>query len=230
MILKATYAEKDSFTGPFELLHVDVANLEFLGKSVVDPKYCLVIVDLLSSKTYSFPMKNRKLIAEKLAKFYKEFEGKRKNKRTSLQTDLKFKQKKIFDFNKKYNIEMFSTAVRGGKAFAAEQKIRELEKRIFKLLSVGKNIEIKKGPNEIIAKATDNMNSMPTSKYGIPFEIVEKKSLTSEHYREWFDIRRVRKVSKAIDRYQRFETKKYSKKKKQLCVPLEIGEDVLILS
>ena len=95
--IKATYAEKDndidrstlySFTGPFELLHVDVANLEFLGKSVVDPKYCLVIVDLFSSKTYSFPMKNRKLIAQKLEKFYKEVEGKRKNKRTSLQTDL----------------------------------------------------------------------------------------------------------------------------------------------
>ena len=40
-----------------------------------------------------------------------------------LQTDLEFKQKKKFDLNKKYNVEMFSAVVRGGKAFAAEQKL-----------------------------------------------------------------------------------------------------------
>ena len=45
-----------------------------------------------------------------------------------LRTDLEFKQKKIFDLNKKYNVEIFSTAVRDGKAFAAEQKIIELKK------------------------------------------------------------------------------------------------------
>ena len=74
------------------------------------------------------------------------------------------------------------------------------------------------------------MNSIPTPKYGIPTKIVGKKSLTSEYYSKWFDNRRVRKVSEATDRYQRFETKKYSEKKKQLRVPLEIGEDILILS
>ena len=37
-----------------------------------------------------------------------------------LQTDFKFKQKKVYDLNKKYNVEMFSTAVSGGKAFAAK--------------------------------------------------------------------------------------------------------------
>ena len=88
--IKATYVEKGndiyrstlySFTGPFELLHVDVANLEFLGKSAADPKFCLVFVDLFSSKTYPYPMKNRKLIALKSEKFYKDVENKRKNKK-----------------------------------------------------------------------------------------------------------------------------------------------------
>ena len=69
---------------------------------------------------------------------------------------------------------MFSTAVRGGKGFAAEQKIRELKKRISRLLALGKNIKAKKRPNEVISKATDNMNSIPTSKYGLPPNIVEK--------------------------------------------------------
>ena len=47
---------------------------------------------------------------------------------------VEFKQKKIFALNKKYNVDMFSTAVRGGKAFAAEQKLRELKKRLSRLL------------------------------------------------------------------------------------------------
>ena len=36
----------------FELLHADTADLRFLAKSAVDPKYCLLIVDLFTSKIY----------------------------------------------------------------------------------------------------------------------------------------------------------------------------------
>ena len=52
--IKAEYVQKNddidrstlySLWGPFELLHADVGNLEFLGKSAVDPKYCLILVD-----------------------------------------------------------------------------------------------------------------------------------------------------------------------------------------
>ena len=52
--------------------------------------------------------------------FYEEVEGKRKGQKTRLETDQGFKQKKIFDLNKKFNVGMFSAAVRGGKAFAVE--------------------------------------------------------------------------------------------------------------
>ena len=37
------------------------------------------------------------------------------------------------DLNDLNNVEMFTTSVRGGKAFAAEQKIRELKNRIGKV-------------------------------------------------------------------------------------------------
>ena len=83
-----------SFTGLFELSHADIANLEFLGKSAANLKYCLVLVDLFTSKTYTYPMKNRKLTKLKLEKLYKEVAEKRKNKKMRLQTDLEFKQKK----------------------------------------------------------------------------------------------------------------------------------------
>ena len=42
-----------------------------------------------------------------------------------LQIDYKFKQFKIKELNDQNNVEMFTTSVRGGKAFATEQKIRE---------------------------------------------------------------------------------------------------------
>ena len=37
----------------------------------------------------------------------------------------------MFELNKKYNVDMFSTAVRGVKAFAVGQKLRELKKKNF---------------------------------------------------------------------------------------------------
>ena len=42
-----------SFNAPFQLLHADIANLEFLGKNATFPQYVLVIVDLFSSKVYT---------------------------------------------------------------------------------------------------------------------------------------------------------------------------------
>ena len=77
-----------------------------------------------------------------------------------LQTDLEFKQNKIFKLHKKYNVEIFPTAIRGGKAFAAEQKLQELKKRISKLLVLQRNSKAKvKSPNCIIQKAVENINS-----------------------------------------------------------------------
>ena len=36
------------FNSPFQLMHADIANLKFLGKSATVPKYALLIVDLFS--------------------------------------------------------------------------------------------------------------------------------------------------------------------------------------
>ena len=78
--------------------------------------------------------------------FYREVEAKRKG-----QTDQEFKQKKTtFDLNKKYNTDMFSTAVRGSKGFAAKQKIRELKKRIIRLKALEKTTSIQISLFEII--------------------------------------------------------------------------------
>ena len=65
-----------SISEPFELLHADIAHLRFLSKSTVDPRYCLLIVDLSSSKIYVYPMKNRSLLAKRLNLFYNDIKNK----------------------------------------------------------------------------------------------------------------------------------------------------------
>ena len=79
-----------SIQAPFDLLHADLC---FLGKSAADSKYCLLLVDLFTSKIYVYDMKNRSLIPLKLETFYKEVANKRKSKKIRLETDLEFKQK-----------------------------------------------------------------------------------------------------------------------------------------
>ena len=125
---------------PFELFHADIVDTRFLAKSAVDPKYCLLLVDLFTSKIYIYPMKNRSLLAKKLKLFYEDIKPKRTG-RMRLQTDLEFKQNQILKLNDEFNVDMFHTRLRGGKAFAAEQKIREFKK----LLLRGKRLEKQAG-------------------------------------------------------------------------------------
>ena len=100
-------------------------------------------------------MRSRKQIRQRLEQFYEDVESKtKKGKRMKLQVNQEFQQIKIKNLNKQNNVEMFSTSLRGGKAFAAEQKIRELETRISKL----KSQKLKITPKKIIEISTANMN------------------------------------------------------------------------
>ena len=85
-------------------------------------------------------MKNRSLLARKLKIFYEDIDNKRTG-RMRLQTDLEFKQNEIKKLNDEFNIEMFHTKLRGGKAFAAEQKIGQFKKLLLK----GKRLEKERG-------------------------------------------------------------------------------------
>ena len=97
-----------SISRPFEALHADIADLRFLAKSAVDPKYRLLIVDLFTSKIYVYPINIWSLLAKKMEIFYNDIQPKRIGK-MSLQTNLDFNQNKIKALNKKYDVEMFHT-------------------------------------------------------------------------------------------------------------------------
>ena len=78
-----------------------------------------------------------------------------------LQVNNEFQQVKIKNLNKMNNVEMFTTSVRGGKAFAAEQKIRELKTRISKLNAQ----KLKISPTKITLNSAIIINNVPSEKY-----------------------------------------------------------------
>ena len=76
-----------SFDGPFQLVHTDVAKLEFLGTSAILPRYALLAVDPYSSNIYCWSLLVKKLclsytikkqILQKLNRFYDEIKKKKK--------------------------------------------------------------------------------------------------------------------------------------------------------
>ena len=76
------------------------------------------------------------------------------------------------------------------KIFAAEPKLEEL-KKINKLKRLNKTDKIRVRPNDIIHKATNNMNKALSEKHEIEPEKVEIESLASESFRTKFDFHRL---------------------------------------
>ena len=219
-----------SISKPFELLHGDIADTRFLAKSAVDPKYCLLMVDLFTSKVYIYPMKNRSLLAKKLKLFYDDIQKKRTGL-MRLQTDLEFKQNEILKLNNDYDVEMFHTKVRGGKAFAAEQKIGQFKKLLLKGKRLEKESKKRLKPLQLIANVTKNMNNIISTKYGMAPEVVEQKSLgkNGSYFKEVYDFLRIRKIGTNQARNLKFNLKK-DRRKKQLRSPLNLDEKVLVLA
>ena len=99
---------------------------------------------------------------------------------------------------------MFSTKLRGGKAFAAKQKIREFKKLLFKSKQLHKATKTGRlGPRKLIGNAVQNMNNVNSQKYGVPPKTAKKKSLEDEKFREVNDFHRMVRVSRVAERYKR---------------------------
>ena len=84
-----------SIKAPFELNHGDIVDIRFLGKSAVDSKYCLLFVDLFTSKTYTYPMKKEIFWRRKQKCFIMIYKKKDMNETMRLQTGLEFQQNEI---------------------------------------------------------------------------------------------------------------------------------------
>ena len=72
---------------------------------------------------------------------------------------------------------MFTTNVRGGKAFAVKQKIRELENRISKIKPISDQNKTKISPTTIIKRSKENINNVTSEKYKFAPNEIKKNSL-----------------------------------------------------
>ena len=105
---------------------------------------------------------------------------------------------------------MFTTSVKGGKAFAAKQKIRELKTRVSKLNTQ----KLKMPPTKIILNSANNINNAQSEKYGFSSEEIERKSLSNKRFRAMFYMHNIEKTKLLRDRLKRYDDKKYKAKKK----------------
>ena len=109
-----------------------------------------------------------------------------------LQVDNEFQQVKIKDLNEMNNVDMFTSSERGGKAFAAEQKIREKHEFPTKCTKT-KNCPPPPPPPPLLNSAI-NMNNIPSEKYGVTLEEIEKKSISNERFRTIFNMLQTEKT------------------------------------
>ena len=143
-----------------------------------------------------------------------------------LQVNNKFQQARIKDLNEMNNVEMFTKSVRGGKSFAAELKIREVKRRISKLNA--KNL--KTSAIKIILNSAINMNNVHCEKYGLTPEEIKKESISYERFRTIFNMHRMERTILNHDRLNRYDKKKYARKKKKFRENLNINKKVLVLA
>ena len=130
---------------------------------------------------------------------YDEVKSKRKVKRMRLQVDNEFQKVKIKDLNDENNVEMFTSLVRGGKLFAAQQKIRELETKTAKLNAQ----KLKITPTKIIQNLVLNINNMKSKKYGLSPEEIERRYLAGKRFKTIFNVERIEKTKQLYDRLDR---------------------------
>ena len=126
-------------------------------------------------------------------------------------------------------MQIIHTKIRGRKAFAAEQKIREFKIILFR----SKRLEKEKGkrlkPNDLIKKAAQNMNKTISIKYQLAPETIEKRSLNwndVKYFQEIYDFMRLRKIETNQSRNDQY-SEKIDRRKKKLRSPVNIDEKFL---
>ena len=83
--------------------------------------------------------------------------------------------------------------------------------------------KLKISPTKIISSSASNINSVQSEKYGLSPDEIEKKSLSSERFRMLFNFHRIEKTKMVNDRLDRYDKKKYNKKRRRLRENLNVG-------
>ena len=125
---------------------------------------------------------------------------------------------------------MFQAKVQGGKAFAAEQKIKEFKKNLLRSKRFEKLRKNRIKPNDLIKKAVQNMNETISTKYQLAPKTIEKRSLNpndGKYFQEIYDFMRIRKIENNQMRNDKYD-QKIDRRKRTLRNPLNLDEKCLL--
>ena len=112
---------------------------------------------------------------------------------------------------------MFTNSVRGGKAFATKQKIRELKTRVSKL-----NVQkLKIPPTNIIFNLANNMSNVQSEKYGFSPEEIGKNSLSIKRFRTMFNKHRIKRTRLLNNRLKRYYDKKMQSQEEKIQIKVK---------
>ena len=128
---------------------------------------------------------------------------------------------------------MFSSRVRDGKAFSAEQRIREVKRLLFKSKkdTQGNFHQLARfDPKKLIRKATANMNNSQSQKYSYSPKAIEENVRRSDKFRDIYDFYRLLKLQKHTKRYACADAKKDKLLSRWLRKPRKVGERMLALA
>ena len=78
--------------------------------------------------------------------------------------------------------------MRGGRAFAAERKIREFKRILLRSKRFEKLRKSRIKPNDLISKAAQNMNESISTKHNLAPETIEKRSLNPSDRKNFQEI------------------------------------------
>ena len=127
---------------------------------------------------------------------------------------------------------MFYTKLRGVKAFAAEQKIREFKKILLRSKGFEKLKKNRIKPNDLIKKTAQNMNETISTKYGLAPETIEKRSLNlndGKYFQEIYDFVGLTKIENNQSRNEKYN-QKIDRWKRTLRSLLNLSEKVFVLA
>ena len=86
---------------------------------------------------------------------------------------------------------MFTTSLRGGKAFSAEQNISKLKSTISKVKAILNKNKAKILAVTIIKQSAEDMSILKSEKHDISPNDIEKSSLSSEKFKTSFNFKEI---------------------------------------
>ena len=203
----------------------DLADIGYLRPTAHEAKYVLIIVDVYSQRVYLYPLYRKDKTIDAFKQFLQDTEGVRdKGVQVYIQTDegTEFFDRPLLRLFADNGIQLFTTKMNKGHAFMAEQKIRELKKKMTKLKSLTPKLSIAKTLKTVEA----NINITRIVYIGLsPTEIEEEIADPAQN-----TLRKVyvgKRITDQRTRHNRYNLKKDNRKKVKA---LKLGDLVYILS